>query len=111
MPAAKPEGEALGDEEVMRGLHRVLLETRVVEGRMVCGNCGHEYRIKEGIANFLLPSHLGEWRSWVGRRDAGLMMLQCEREIFCWMGWVEDSTEGGDGGRRELARVAGTMVA
>lgn len=27
---------------------------------MVCGNCGHEYKIKEGIANFLLPSHLGE---------------------------------------------------
>lgn len=29
---------------------------------MVCGNCGHEYPIKEGIANFLLPNHLGE--SW-----------------------------------------------
>ena len=27
---------------------------------MVCGNCGHEYNIKEGIANFLLPSHLGK---------------------------------------------------
>ena len=26
----------------------------------MCGNCGHEYKIKEGIANFLLPSHLGE---------------------------------------------------
>ena len=25
----------------------------------MCGNCGHEYRIKEGIANFLLPNHLG----------------------------------------------------
>lgn len=27
----------------------------------MCGNCGHEYKIKEGIANFLLPSHLGEF--------------------------------------------------
>ena len=30
------------------------------EGKLVCGNCGHEYKIKEGIANFLLPSHLGQ---------------------------------------------------
>ena len=30
-----------------------------MEGSLVCGNCGHEYSIKEGIANFLLPSHLG----------------------------------------------------
>lgn len=44
----------------MRDLHTLLLETEVREGKMVCGNCGHEYRIKEGIANFLLPSHLGE---------------------------------------------------
>lgn len=44
----------------MRDLHTLLLETEVREGKMVCGNCRHEYRIKEGIANFLLPSHLGE---------------------------------------------------
>ena len=46
--------------KVMRDLHTLLLETEVREGKMVCGNCGHKYRIKEGIANFLLPSHLGE---------------------------------------------------
>jgi multifunctional methyltransferase subunit TRM112 len=28
------------------------------EGMLVCANCGHEYAVKEGIANFLLPSHL-----------------------------------------------------
>lgn len=44
----------------MRDLHTLLLETEVREGKMVCGNCGHEYPIKEGIANFLLPNHLGE---------------------------------------------------
>ena len=48
------------NEKVMRELHRLLLETEVTEGKMICGNCGHEYKIKEGIANFLLPSHLGE---------------------------------------------------
>ena len=45
-------------EKISKELHRLLLETQVTEGKMVCGNCGHEYRIKEGIANFLLPSHL-----------------------------------------------------
>ena len=48
------------DDKVMRDLHTLLLETQVREGKMVCGNCGHEYKIKEGIANFLLPSHLGK---------------------------------------------------
>lgn len=46
------------DEDLLRDLHKLLLETQVMEGKMVCRNCGHEYRIKEGIANFLLPSHL-----------------------------------------------------
>ena len=46
------------DEEILKTLHRVLLETEVMEGKLVCGNCGHEYQVKEGIANFLLPSHL-----------------------------------------------------
>ncbi len=36
------------------------METEVIEGNLVCRNCGHEYKIKEGIANFLLPNHLGE---------------------------------------------------
>ncbi|EGE77096.2 hypothetical protein RJZ56_007905 [Blastomyces dermatitidis] len=56
--SAKPEGDAVTDE-LLQELHRFLLETHVMEGKLVCGNCGHEYRIKEGIPNFLLPSHLG----------------------------------------------------
>lgn len=58
LPEKKPEGEALNDEQTLKDLHRLLLETHVIEGKLVCGNCGHEYLIKEGIANFLLPSHL-----------------------------------------------------
>lgn len=46
---------------MLRELHTLLLQTEVMEGKLVCGNCGHEYKIKEGIANFLLPSHLGEF--------------------------------------------------
>ncbi|MCJ1311130.1 hypothetical protein MMC25_004800 [Agyrium rufum] len=45
-------------DKLVHRLHEILLETNVTEGKMVCGNCGHEYQIKEGIANFLLPSHL-----------------------------------------------------
>ena len=59
IPDTKPEGDALNNEQTLRDLHRLLLETQVMEGRLACGNCGHEYMIKEGIANFLLPSHLG----------------------------------------------------
>ena len=44
--------------QLLQDLHRLLLETTIVTGKLVCGNCGHEYAIKEGIANFLLPSHL-----------------------------------------------------
>lgn len=60
LPDIKPEGEALDNEQTLKDLHRLLLETHVSEGKLVCGNCSHAYMIKEGIANFLLPSHLGE---------------------------------------------------
>ena len=43
---------------ILRRLHGLLLETAVMEGKLVCGNCGFEYPIKEGVGNFLLPSHL-----------------------------------------------------
>jgi len=71
LPETKPEGQgggggadvqrSEGGEKVLKDLHTLLLETQVTEGKLVCGNCGHEYAIKEGIANFLLPSHLGGW--------------------------------------------------
>jgi multifunctional methyltransferase subunit TRM112 len=44
--------------QLARDLHRLLLETTIQEGKLICGNCGHEYAVKEGIANFLLPPHL-----------------------------------------------------
>jgi multifunctional methyltransferase subunit TRM112 len=46
------------DEEVLKKLHGLLLETAVSEGKLVCGNCGFEYPIKDGVGNFLLPAHL-----------------------------------------------------
>jgi multifunctional methyltransferase subunit TRM112 len=56
----QPQGgeEDLSPSQTLKDLHSLLLETTIKEGKLVCGNCGHEYAIKEGIANFLLPSHL-----------------------------------------------------
>ncbi|KAL0637738.1 hypothetical protein Q9L58_003298 [Maublancomyces gigas] len=60
LPAQKPEPteEAPLGEQVLKDLHKLLLETQVTEGKLVCGNCQHIYNIHQGIANFLLPNHL-----------------------------------------------------
>ena len=55
---AQATGLASAMSKTGRDLHSLLIETSIVEGKLVCGACGHEYAIKEGIANFLLPSHL-----------------------------------------------------
>ena len=52
------EEELQQDEKKMKDLHTLLVETQLMEGKLVCGHCGHEYAVREGIANFLLPSHL-----------------------------------------------------
>jgi multifunctional methyltransferase subunit TRM112 len=59
LPVEAPTPEALEeDEKLLKELHNLLLETQISSGKLVCGNCGHEYAVREGIANFLLPSHL-----------------------------------------------------
>jgi multifunctional methyltransferase subunit TRM112 len=50
-------------EKILKQLHTLLLETSVSEGKLVCGKCGFEYPIKEGVGNFLLPAHLGTFLS------------------------------------------------
>jgi multifunctional methyltransferase subunit TRM112 len=52
------EEEELVPSELAKTMHTLLLETTIQSGKLVCANCGHQYTIKEGIANFLLPSHL-----------------------------------------------------
>jgi len=52
------DGEKAGEQErqpsqLARDLHRLLIETCIAEGKLVCANCGHEYAIKEGIANLV----------------------------------------------------------
>ncbi|PBP25185.1 Trm112p-domain-containing protein [Diplocarpon rosae] len=57
-PSAPTPSELASDEKLSSELHTLLLETQISEGGLVCANCGHEYKVKEGIANFLLPNHL-----------------------------------------------------
>ncbi|KAL2269703.1 hypothetical protein VTJ83DRAFT_1887 [Remersonia thermophila] len=59
LPEQPPTPEELqADEKMLQDLHKLLMETQISEGKLVCGACGHEYAVREGIANFLLPSHL-----------------------------------------------------
>jgi multifunctional methyltransferase subunit TRM112 len=56
--AEEVDEESAEVEELLRKLHVFLLETNIMEGKLCCANCGFEYPIKEGVGNFLLPSHL-----------------------------------------------------
>jgi len=61
LPSTKPEDldPIMEDHQViLRDLHTLLMETQIIEGRMVCRNCEHIYHIKNSIPNFLLPPHL-----------------------------------------------------
>lgn len=63
LPDETPEPEALMAEDgeptqTLKDLHQLLMETSIQSGKLACGACGHEYAVKEGIANFLLPSHM-----------------------------------------------------
>ncbi|KAK7542515.1 uncharacterized protein J3D65DRAFT_664880 [Phyllosticta citribraziliensis] len=52
------EADAQEPNQLARDLHGLLVETTIQQGSLVCANCEHQYAVKEGIANFLLPSHL-----------------------------------------------------
>ncbi|CAP73201.1 uncharacterized protein PODANS_2_6080 [Podospora anserina S mat+] len=59
LPDSPPTIEQLqSDDKLLKDLHSLLMETNLMEGKLVCGVCGHEYAVREGIPNFLLPSHL-----------------------------------------------------
>ncbi|KAH6844078.1 Trm112p-domain-containing protein [Alternaria alternata] len=57
-PATATEQVEEEPSQTAKDLHRILLETCIQEGKLVCGACEHEYAVKEGVANFLLPGHL-----------------------------------------------------
>lgn len=61
LPPTKPENLdpiMEDDQAILKSLHTLLMETQIVEGKMICRNCEHIYFIKNSIPNFLLPPHL-----------------------------------------------------
>ncbi|KAI8927567.1 hypothetical protein BC831DRAFT_451928 [Entophlyctis helioformis] len=44
-------------EDLLRAIHKVALEVRVKEGKMVCQGCEHVYPIVNGIPNMLLQDN------------------------------------------------------
>lgn len=61
LPATKPtdlDPIMEDDQAILKDLHNLLIETKILEGQMTCKNCGHIYYIKNSIPNFLLPPHL-----------------------------------------------------
>ncbi|CAO3613014.1 unnamed protein product [Cunninghamella blakesleeana] len=56
IPNEIPEN-ATENEEFLKVLHSILLETHVQQGKMVCNGCQHIYNIKDGIPNMLLAEH------------------------------------------------------
>lgn len=60
LPTEKPELDPIMEDDVLilKDLHNLLVETNILNGKMICNNCGHIYFIKNSIPNFLLPPHL-----------------------------------------------------
>lgn len=60
LPLEKPQLDPImeDDKVVLQDLHNLLVESNIINGKMVCNNCGHIYYIKNTIPNFLLPPHL-----------------------------------------------------
>ncbi|ORX53528.1 Trm112p-domain-containing protein [Hesseltinella vesiculosa] len=56
VPAQIPDNAA-ENEEFLKALHGLILETHVQQGQMVCNNCQHVYKITNGIPNMLLGEH------------------------------------------------------
>ncbi|KTW31400.1 hypothetical protein T552_00045 [Pneumocystis carinii B80] len=56
VPYEKPE-LTMEEVDLLQELHKLLIETQVMEGNLICRNCNHVYPIKQGIPNFLLSEY------------------------------------------------------
>ncbi len=45
------------DEEVLKKMHRILLEYEVEEGELICPETGRKFPISKGIPNMLLQEN------------------------------------------------------
>ncbi|KAI9139470.1 hypothetical protein BKA69DRAFT_1030461 [Paraphysoderma sedebokerense] len=53
LPEAPP-ADPSSDQQFLESLHKIMIETVVQSGEMVCPSCGHVYPIRDGIPNMLL---------------------------------------------------------
>ncbi|KAJ3285243.1 hypothetical protein HDU79_007472 [Rhizoclosmatium sp. JEL0117] len=51
LPATVPENI---DTEFLQRIHKVAMETKLKEGKMICNGCKHVYPVTDGIPNMLL---------------------------------------------------------
>ncbi|OQR88542.1 hypothetical protein THRCLA_22847 [Thraustotheca clavata] len=53
LPTMLP-SNATEDEEFLKAVHHILFDAEVIEGELVCNNCGRSYPITGGVPNMLL---------------------------------------------------------
>lgn len=56
-PESRPDAvgeEQLGDTDLLKRVHKALLEIEVIEGKLVCPESGREFPINNGIPNMIL---------------------------------------------------------
>ena len=46
--------ESLQNEEILKKLHKILLEVEIIEGELVCPETGRKFPITNGIPNMLI---------------------------------------------------------
>ena len=46
--------ESLQNEEILKKLHKVLLEVEIIEGELICPETGRKFPITNGIPNMLI---------------------------------------------------------
>ena len=49
-------GEIL-NEEIIKYLHHVLFEVSIIEGLLICNNCGKNYEVRDGVPNMVLDDN------------------------------------------------------
>ncbi len=46
--------EELVQPDILQFIHHILFEVVILDGAMVCNNCGKDYEIKDGVPNMVL---------------------------------------------------------
>ena len=53
----------ISDEEVLKVLHKLLLEVEIIEGELICPETGRKFPIVNGIPNMLVGEDETAWKT------------------------------------------------